>query len=84
MQTPVLEFEGTIEEIQLRLADFAGKRIHITVRPLTERLETKEAILSVEEKILQRARLTPELERAKIPADLTNNLDHYLYGAEKK
>ena len=33
MSTPLLELEGTAEEIQQRLADFAGQRLHVIVQP---------------------------------------------------
>jgi hypothetical protein len=34
MSTPPPELEGTVEDIQKRLADFAGQRLHVTVHPL--------------------------------------------------
>ena len=34
MSTPMLELEGTVEEIQKRLSDFEGQRLHVTVLPL--------------------------------------------------
>jgi len=34
MCAPLVELEGTTEDIQRRLADFAGQRLHVTVQPL--------------------------------------------------
>ncbi len=34
MQPPILEFEGTAEDIQKRLAEFAGQRLHVTIHPI--------------------------------------------------
>jgi hypothetical protein len=34
MATPLLELDGTAEDIQKRLADFAGQKLHVTVQPL--------------------------------------------------
>jgi hypothetical protein len=88
MTPPLLELEGTAEEIQHRLADFAGQRLHVTVRPVEtpaeETPETPPRKLTIEEKILARAMQTPPEERAKIPTDLAENLDHYIYGWPKK
>ena len=33
MNAPLLELDGTAEEIQARLADFAGQRLHVIVLP---------------------------------------------------
>ena len=34
MSTPLIELEGTTEDIQRRLDVFAGQRLHVTVQPL--------------------------------------------------
>ena len=34
MSTPLLELEGTVDEIRAALTAFAGQRLHITVRPV--------------------------------------------------
>lgn len=88
MSTPLLELEGTAEEIRERLVEFAGQRLHITVRPI----ETSPKIASVgsshkpsiTEKLLAMAAEMPEEERAKMPDDLVEQHNHYLYGWPKK
>ncbi len=84
MSTPLLELEGTTEEIQKRLDDFAGQRLHIVITQAENPAEaTPDAAprqLTIEEKILARFSHIPSEERANIPADLSDNLDHYLYG----
>lgn len=88
MSTPLLEMEGTAEEIQARLADFAGQRLSVTVRPIEspavtegERLPRK---LSITDKILARAEAMSAEERAQMPDDLADQHDHYIYGWPRK
>ena len=88
MESPVLELEGTSEEIQLRIADFAGQRLHVSVRQL-DGINGKDAPvvpkpMSIEEKIRARFDLIPPGEHDKVPADITDQLDHYIYGLPKK
>ena len=40
--------------------------------------------LTIEEKIQQIAAETPEEEWKMLPQDLSDNLDHYVYGTPKK
>ena len=48
MPPPLFEIEGTAEDIQKRLADFAGERLHVTVQrlelPISEPLAPKRPI----------------------------------------
>ena len=87
MSTPLLELEGTSEEIQKRLADFAGQRLHVTVRPVEMPAATTAEILprkcSITEKLLAMAEEMPAEERAKMPPDLAEQHDHYIYGWPK-
>ncbi|MEP6755159.1 MAG: hypothetical protein ABJA67_06645 [Chthonomonadales bacterium] len=80
MDSPILELEGTAEEIQLRIADFAGQRLHVSVRQLDESngasAKANKATMSIEEKIRARFDLVPPGERIRVPADLTSQLDH--------
>lgn len=88
MSTPLLELEGTLEEIKAQLPDFGEQRFHITITPVEKAAMNGEQApsrkLSITEKILARAAQTPPEERVKIPSDLTDNLDHYIYGWPKK
>jgi hypothetical protein len=40
--------------------------------------------LALEDELLALARSVPREEWAKLPADLNENLDHYLYGSPRK
>ncbi len=88
MTIPLLELEGTAEEIQQRLTDFAGQRLSVTVRsaekPFVTPVPPKVPQRTIEEKILERARQAPDEERTRIPGDLTDNLDRYVYGCPEK
>lgn len=82
MSTPLLELEGTVEEIQERLAEFVGQRLYVTVRPVEDATiqtpGTDLHTLTIEEKLQARFSQIPQEERAKAPPDLTDNLDHYI------
>lgn len=88
MSTNLLEIEGTAEEIQERLADYAGQRLHIILRTLGTPVEFAQANsprkLSITEKLLAMAEEMPPEERAKMPSDLAEQHDHYIYGWPKK
>lgn len=84
MSIPLLELEGTVEEIRESLAAFAGQRLHITVRPVEAPDEGTPHRLSITEKLLAMAEEMPTEERAKMPTDLAEQHDHYLYGWPKK
>jgi hypothetical protein len=87
MQTPLLELEGTAEEIRAQLPDFEGRRIHVTIHPVESREETipeTPRSLSITEKILARVQAMPPEERAKMPSDLAEQHNHYIYGWPKK
>ncbi|MCW3095161.1 MAG: hypothetical protein JWL77_779 [Chthonomonadaceae bacterium] len=88
MSMPLLELEGTVEEIRESLAAFAGQRLHITIRPIeTPAGATPEVTPrkhSITDKLLAMAEEMPAEERAKMPIDLAEQHDHYLYGWPKK
>ena len=88
MSTPLLELEGTLEEIKALLPDLGEQRVHITITSVNSSTKNGEKLqshkLSITEKILERFKDVPPEERAKVPADLTDNLDHYIYGLPKK
>lgn len=84
MSTPLLELEGTVEEIQESLAAFAGQRLHITVRQLDSTTTATPHKPSITDKLLALAEEMPPEERAKMPEDLATQHDHYIYGWPKK
>jgi hypothetical protein len=89
--TPILEMEGTGEqlaqELPKRLAEFKEQRLHITITPVVPTVSPatepprKKTITEI---LVEMGKAIPEEERAKIPPDLTDNLDHYIYGLPKK
>ena len=84
MSMPVIELEGTVEEIKESLSIFAGQRLHITVRPVEAPSEAAPHQLTITEKLLAMAEEMPTEERAKMPEDLAEQHDHYLYGWQRK
>ncbi len=88
MSIPLLELEGTTEEIKAKLPDFGEQRLHIVVTSadVADELDLVKSPIqqTIEEKILARFSQIPAEERSKVPADLTDNLDHYIYGTPKK
>lgn len=82
METALLDMEATVEEIQERLSDFAGQRLHIIVLPATPiPLPTGPSIAQA---LLDMAQQMPPEERANLPSDLAEQHDHYIYGWPKK
>ena len=84
MALPVLELEGTVEEIRAQLPDLPDQRFHVTLRPLDPVTPTETQTLTITEKILARARAIPSEDRALLPVDLAEQHDHYISGWEKR
>ena len=88
MSTILLEMVGTVEDIRKRLGDFEGQELAVTVRTQEQFNLVSPASsprkLTITEKMIERFSNVPPEERAKVPADLTDNLDHYIYGLPKK
>lgn len=88
MSTPLLDLEGTAEEIQKRLAEFAGQRLHVTVVALEVPVDAPAEALppnrTFTEKLLAIAEAMPADERARLPHDLADQHDHYGYGWSKR
>jgi hypothetical protein len=85
--TPLLEIEGTADEIRERLADFGGKRLHVTISEAAPQSEPAapehDAPKNISERLMDLFSDAPAEERARVPADLTDSLDHYIYGLPK-
>jgi hypothetical protein len=76
-----IELEGTWEEIAAHAPYLAGRRVRLIVLPEgTEGPSTPEDTRSIEEKIAEIVAEVPEQEWAKLPSDLGDQLDHYIYG----
>jgi hypothetical protein len=85
MAAPLLELEGTWEEIAAHAPEFAGRRLRVIVLPEEENgASAEEGSPSIEEKIERLMADVPEEEWAKLPPDLTDNPDHYIYGTPKR
>lgn len=88
MDSQLLEWEGTAEEIRERLVALAGQRLHVTVRRADAAdegaVDSTAHKVTITDRILERFRDVPPEERSKVPPDLTDNLDHYVYGLPKK
>jgi hypothetical protein len=81
----LLELEGTWEEVAARSSELAGRRVRLTVLPESDDpVEKDGSDLTIEEKIIQLAAQIPDGEWDQLPADLSDNLDHYVYGIPKK
>ena len=82
METALLDMEATVEEIQERLSDFAGQRLHVIVLPAATPLPSP--VPGIAQALLDMAQEMPPEERAKLPSDLAEQHDHYIYGWPKK
>lgn len=77
------EITGTWEEIAARGAEFAGRKVKLTLldrQPPTPSGQGK----PIEEVIQEIMADVPEEEWDRLPPDLSDNLDHYMYGTPKK
>lgn len=84
METALLDIEATAEEIQDRLTDFAGQRLRVIVWPVENSPQSSVRKPSITEALLEMAQEIPSEERAKLPSDLAEQHDHYIYGWPKK
>jgi hypothetical protein len=84
MTTPLLELEGTWEEIEAQLPDFAGQRLHIVVHPAVENGTLLSNARPINDVLDEIAASIPAEELAKLPPDFTDQLDHYIYGTAKR
>ena len=84
MAIPLLDLEGTGAEIVERLSEYVDRRIHVIVLPATELSGHKKDERSVAEMLAEIATHTASEEVDRLPADFTDQLDHYLYGSPKR
>ena len=85
MITGSIEIEGTWEQIAPQAAQYAGRKMRLTVLP--EPVDQPSASIdarSLEEKIADIVGKVPEEEWARLPEDMGQNLDHYIYGTPKR
>jgi hypothetical protein len=81
-----LEIEGTWEEIVALSPKLAGRRVRLTILPAIpiEGASAPKDTRSLEEKIAAIWADVPAEEWAKLPADFSDQRDHYVYGGPKK
>jgi hypothetical protein len=84
MTTPLLELEGTWEEIAAQIPDFAGQKLRVLVYPAEEHSTVAPDTRPMAEVLAEIAATIPPAELAKLPSDFTDQLDHYIYGTPKR
>jgi hypothetical protein len=84
MAIPLLDMEGTGAEIAARLSDYADRRIHVIVLPTTEPAMQNNDARPIAEVLAEIALRVSAEKGTQIPADFTDQLDHYLYGSPKR
>jgi hypothetical protein len=84
MSTPLLELEGTWEEIAAQPLDFSGQKLRVLVYPAEEQSPEAVETRPIAEVLAEIAANVPAEEIAALPADFTSQLDHYIYGTPKR
>jgi len=77
------EFEGTWQELASHAAEFEGHRLKLIVLdadPVRDAAPTEFDPDSIEGRLMALAAKIPAEEWAKLPPDLSDRLDYYLYG----
>jgi hypothetical protein len=84
MTTPLLELEGTWEEIIAQIPDFSGQKLRVLVYPATGDSAEGHYTRPIAEVLAEIAAAIPAAELAQLPSDFTDQLDHYIYGTPKR
>jgi hypothetical protein len=84
MIIPLLELEGTWEEIAAQVPDFSGQKLRVLVYPAEEDRTAAPETRPIAEVLAEIAATIPAAELAKLPPDFTDQLDHYIYGTPKR
>lgn len=84
MAIPLLDIEGTWEEIAARIPDLSGKKLRVIVLPVEETSPAQKDTRPIAEVLADIAAEIPPQEAAKLPPDFTDQLDHYIYGTPKR
>ncbi len=84
MTIPLLELEGTWEEIAAQIPNFAGQKLRVLVYPATDDSPDVSNTRPIAEVLAEIAAAIPSAELAKLPPDFTDQLDHYIYGTPKQ
>ena len=84
MTTPLLELEGTWEEIMAQIPDFSGQKLRVLVYSATENSIEGHDTRPIAEVLAEIAAAIPAAELTQLPSDFTDQLDHYIYGTPKR
>ncbi len=84
MTTPLFALEGTWEEIVAQIPDFSGQKLRILVYPATGHSAEDHDTRPIAEVLAEIAATIPAGELAPLPSDVTDQLDHYIYGTPKR
>ena len=84
MLNHTFEIEGTWEQITSQAAHFMTRRMRLTILPEETAPTQTEDTRSLDEKLDALVASVPAEEWAKLPADMSDNLDHYIYGTPKR
>jgi hypothetical protein len=84
MTIPLLELEGTWEEIAAQVPDFSGQKLRVLVYPAEANRTAAPVTQPIAEVLAEIAATIPAAELAKLPPDFTDQLDHYVYGTPKR
>ncbi len=74
-----IEYEGTWDEIAAHAPDLMGRRLRLTVLD-TEPVADSSELPRLERRLQALASPHPPEEWSRLPPDLTDRLDDYLYG----
>jgi hypothetical protein len=83
MTTPLLELEGTWQEISAQLPNFADQKLRVLVYPVTEGNRETADSRPIAEVLAEIAATILPKELEELPSDFTDQLDHYIYGTPK-
>jgi hypothetical protein len=84
MTTPLLELEGTWQEISAQLPNFADQKLRVLVYPATEERAEPTNSRPIAEVLAKIAATIPPQELEQLPSDFTDQLDHYIYDTPKQ
>jgi len=84
MTTPLLDLEGTWEEIVVQIPNFSGQKLRVLVYPATGDSAEGHDTRPISEVLAEIAAAIPARELAQLPSDFTDQLDHYIYGTPQR
>jgi len=85
MITDPIEIEGTWEQIASQAPRYAGHKMRLTVLPeMAQETPDEQDTRSLEEKIAEIVSRVPEEEWNRLPSDMGDDLDHYIYGTPRR